>query len=309
MWSRPVGRSRRPSKPSELRVPRRVPFLSAEPALSGALPRCPVNQASIGFRAPYEVLRVRSSRDRQAGRDPRHRLRLRHHPRRGARDRGAHRRPDGDQVPGADRRAHEGRRRPVRRHARRGGPARRGDPRARDRRSHAARRAGGPQGPGQAGVLRGGGLGRHPQAAADPVQRHGRDRHRAGRGGAPGPRRPRPLLEPDAVLGLPGQADHRGRRSYRRRAESPDADRGAPGAAVSRARHDAGRDQPARPAGGRQLRGARRPHGDGERGHAAPEGAVGGSGHRRGRGHPRGPRAERRSRRRSRRSTPPTIAA
>ena len=35
-------------------------------------------------------------------------------------DRAADRRPDGDQVPGADRRAHEGRRRQVRRHARGG---------------------------------------------------------------------------------------------------------------------------------------------------------------------------------------------
>ena len=103
---------------------------------------------------------------------------------------------------------------------------------------------------------------------------------------------PRPLLEPAAVLRLPGQAGDRRGGSHRQRAEPPDADRGAAGAAVRRARHDAGGDQPARPARGRQLRGARRPHGDGERGHAAPEGAAGGAGHRRGRGHARGPRAE-----------------
>ena len=43
---------------------------------------------------------------------------------------------------------------------------------------------------------------------------------------------PRPLLEPDAVLRLPGQAGDRGRGRHRQRAEPPHADRGAPGAAV-----------------------------------------------------------------------------
>ena len=63
-------------------------------------------------------------------------------PTRRARIADGHRRPDRDQVAGADRRAHEGRRREVRRHARRGRRARRGHPEARDQRPHAARRAG-----------------------------------------------------------------------------------------------------------------------------------------------------------------------
>ena len=47
------------------------------------------------------------------------------------------------------------------------------------------------------------------QPADDAVQRHGRDRHRAGRRGAPRPRRPRPSLEPPPHLRLPGQGDRR----------------------------------------------------------------------------------------------------
>ena len=93
-----------------------------------------------------------------------------------------------------------------------------------------------------------------------------------------------------------------------KRAQPPHADRGPAGPAVPRPRHDARRDQPAGPARGRQLRGARRPHGDGGRGHAAPEAVLAELGIERGR-HPRGPRADRRSRRPSRRSTPPTTAA
>ena len=52
--------------------------------------------------------------------------------------------------------------------------ARRRHPQARDRRPHAARRPGGPQGRDRAGVLRGGRLGRDPQAADDALLRHGR---------------------------------------------------------------------------------------------------------------------------------------
>ena len=54
-------------------------------------------------------------------------------------------------------------------------------PRPRDQRPHAARRARRPQGRGQAGVLRRRRVGRHPQAAGDALQRHGRHRHRGGR--------------------------------------------------------------------------------------------------------------------------------
>src|SRR5919197_1486838 len=49
-------------------------------------------------------------------------------------------------------------------------------------------------------------------------------------------------------------------------AGAPDADPLEPRPAVLRARHDTGRDQPARPARGRPLRRPRRAHGDGERG-------------------------------------------
>ena len=101
----------------------------------------------------------------------------------------------------------------VRRHARRGGRARRGHPRS--SRSTATCRAAcwstrRPQVKQEyyAGVVWDGTA----QAAADAVQRHGRDRHRAGRRGAPRPRRPRPLLEPAPLLRLPGQAGDRRRR-------------------------------------------------------------------------------------------------
>ena len=102
-----------------------------------------------------------------------------------------------------------------------------------------------------------------------------------------------PLLEPPPLLRLPGQAGDRRRGRDRQRAQPAHADRGAARAAVPRPRHDARRDQPAGAARGRQLRRARRAHGDGERGAAAPEGRAGQARHRRGRGHPRGPRAHR----------------
>ncbi len=94
--------------------------------------------------------------------------------------------------------------------------ARRGGPRARDQRAHAAGRARRPEGRGQAGVLRRRRLGRDREAAADAVQRHGRDRHRGGRGAAPGARRPRAPLEPDADRRLRGQAGDRRDRRHRR---------------------------------------------------------------------------------------------
>ena len=130
-------------------------------------------------------------------------VRLLHDRRRGPRGRRADRRPDRDQVAGPDRRADEGRRRQVRRHARGGRRARGRDPRARDRRPHAGRRPRRPQGRGRAGVLRRRALGRARQAADDALQRHGRHRHRAGRRGAPRPRRPRPPLQPAPDRRLP----------------------------------------------------------------------------------------------------------
>ena len=86
-----------------------------------------------------------SPRRSSRGGDPRHQARLRQNAGGGAADRRGDRRPGRDQVAGADRRAHEGRRREVRRHARRGGRARRGRSSARDQRPHAARRAGRPK--------------------------------------------------------------------------------------------------------------------------------------------------------------------
>ena len=74
----------------------------------------------------HALLRVRGARDRQARRASRSPTTASPRRRGGARDRRADRRPDRDQVAGADRRAHEGRRREVRRHARRGRRARRG---------------------------------------------------------------------------------------------------------------------------------------------------------------------------------------
>ena len=153
-----------------------------------------------------EVLRVRGTQDRRAGGDSRHQVRLLHDRRGGAQGRRGNRRPGRDQVAGAERRPDEGRRGQVRRHARRGRRARRGDPQARDQRAHAARRAGRSESRDQAGVLRGGRLGRHREETADAVQRHGRDRHRGGRRDPPRPRRPRPRLQPAADRRLRGQA-------------------------------------------------------------------------------------------------------
>ena len=115
-------------------------------------------------------------------------------------------------------------------------------------------------------------LGRHREAAADAVQRHGRDRHRGGRRDPPRPRRPRPPLQPAADRRLRGQAGDRRDRGHRLAAEPGDADPRPPRPPLPRLRHDPGRDQPAGRADRRQLRRPRRPHGDGERGGRAPEG-------------------------------------
>ncbi len=142
--------------------------------------------------------------------------------------------PGGDQVPGPYRRTDEGRRRPVRRHARGGGGARRARPRSRDRRPHAPRRARRLARRGQARVLRRRRLGRNSQAAGDAVLRHGRDRHRGGRRAAPGPCRPWPLLDPAAILGLARQAADRLAGHHRIGPEPADADPRPAGPPVSR---------------------------------------------------------------------------
>ena len=152
----------------------------------------------VGSPAAHALLRVRKPPAGRGRRHPRHQVRVRHHRRRGQADRRGHRRSHGHQVPGALRRPHEGGRREVRRHARGGRRPRPRHPQAGDQRPHAPRRAGGSQGRGQAGVLRRRGVGRHRQEAADPVQRHGRHRHRAGRRGPPRPRRARPRVQPQA---------------------------------------------------------------------------------------------------------------
>ncbi len=145
---------------------------------------------------------------------------------------------------------------------------------ARDQRPHAARRAGRPQGPAQAGVLRRRRVGRDPQEARDAVQRHGRHRHRGGQRAAPRPRRACAHLEPRRGTRLPREGGGRADRRDRPAADARDPDPGAPRAAVQRVRHDPCRDQPAGRARGRQLRRPRRPHGDGERGAPAPAGAA-----------------------------------
>ena len=122
----------------------------------------------------------------------------------------------------------------------------------------------------QAGVLRGRHLGRDAQAPGADLLRHGRDRHRGGRGDPPRPRRPRPLLDAAAVLRLRGQAGDRLGRRDRPGADPPHPDPDPARAAVPRVRHDARRDQPARRARGRELRRGRRAHGHGERGAPAP---------------------------------------
>ncbi len=227
------------------------------------------------LRRTDALLRVRVTPNRRTGRNPGHRLRLLHHRRRGPRGSRADRRPDRDQVPGADRRANEGGRGQVRRLARRGRGARGRDPGARDRRPHAGRRARRPEGRDRAGVLRGGALGRAREAADDAVQRHGRDRHRAGRHRASRPRRPRPPLEPSPDRRLRGEAGGRPLRDDRLRAQ-PRHGRARPARqAAARLRHDPGRDQPARPARRRLLRSPRRAHGDGGRGGRPPQGDAG----------------------------------
>ena len=87
--------------------------------------------------------------------------------------------------------------------------------------------------------------------------------------------------------------------------DAPDADPLPPRPAVHRLRHDAGRDQPARPARRRLVRRRRRPHGHGERGAPAPEGAAEGARRRRRRDAP-GARGDAvRARRRGRRPAGP----
>ncbi|CAA9498099.1 MAG: Succinyl-CoA ligase [ADP-forming] beta chain, partial [uncultured Solirubrobacteraceae bacterium] len=252
------------------------------------------------------LLRVRIPPDRGQGGHPGVAARLRDDPPGRPPHRRGDRRPHGDQVPGPHGRPHEGRRRQVRRHARRGRGPRPRHPRARDQRPHAARRARRLPGPGQAGVLRRRGVGRHPQAAGDALLRHGRHRHRGGRRDPPRPRRPRPLLEHPPAVGLPRQAGHRRDRRHRQGPPARHADPLPAGQAVRRERHDAGGDQPARRARGRHVRRRRRAHGHGERGAPAPEGAPGRARRRR-RGDPPGARGDRvRARRRGgRRHGPP----
>ena len=134
------------------------PTASAPPAsvMTGPRPR------ELGFRARMRFFEYEAREIVKRAGHPRHRLRLHDRRRRGAGDRRAHRRPDRHQVAGAHRRAHEGRRREVRRHARGGRGSTRADIlAARDQRPHAARRARRPQGRGRAGVLRRRRLGRH----------------------------------------------------------------------------------------------------------------------------------------------------
>ena len=185
----------------------------------------------------------------------------------------------------------------------------RGRPRPRDQRAQAARRARRPEGRGRAGVLRGRRLGRHPQAAGDALQRHGRHRHRGGRREHPDhvgrghfsnilPLSDFQAKQVIASIGVTGSRLNR---------LVPIVTRA--GAAVRRARHDAGRDQPARRAGGRLVRRARRAHGHGERGAPAPEGAARRPRRRR-RGDAPGPRGDRvRARRRGRRRAWTTAAS
>ena len=72
----------------------------------------------------------------------------------------------------------------------------------------------------RAGVLRRRRVGRHPQAAGDALQRHGRHRHRGGRREPPRPRRARALLEHPAAERLPGQGGHRLGRGHRARSST-----------------------------------------------------------------------------------------
>ena len=182
------------------------------------------------------------------------------------------------------------------------------DPEAGDRRPHAGRRPGRPEGRGRAGVLRRRALGRPRQAPDDALQRHGRDRHRAGRRGAPRPRRPRPPLEPPPHLRLPGEGGRRPCGHDRLGAEPRHRGPRPPRPPPARLRHDAGRDQPARPPLRRLVRRPRRPHGDGGRGGRPPQGGAHRD-RRRSRRAPRALRAVATSSATSRRSTRPTTAA
>ena len=152
-------------------------------------------------------------------------------------------------------------------------------------------------------------LGRHREAAADAVQRHGRDRHRGGRRDPPRPRRPRPRLQPPPDLRLRGQAGDRRDRRHRLAAEPGDPDPRQARPPLPRQRHDPGRDQPAGRADRRQLRRPRRPHGDGERGGRPPEEACSASSWRSPRTTPARPTSPPTSSATSPRSTPPTTAA
>ena len=195
--------------------------------------------------------------------------------RRGSRGRRGDRRPGGDQVPGADRRADEGRRRQVRRHARR--RPRRTPPRSSSWRStgtcraacSSTRRPRSPRSTTRASS--GTGPAKRPMMLFSDMG--GIDIEEVAEQ-PPRPRRARPPLQPAADLRLPGQAGDRPDRGHRLGAQPRDADPRPPGPADARLRHDAGRDQPPGPPRGRQLRRPRRPHGDGGRGQAAPEGAA-----------------------------------
>ena len=137
----------------------------------------------LGFPPLYALLRVREPPDPRARGHPRRRRRLRDQRRGRQADRGRHRRAGGDQVAGAHRRPDEGGRRQVRRHAGGVRGARQGDPRARDQRPHAPRRARrreGRRSPRSTtpGVIYDG----IAQEANVRLLGHGRHRHRGGRG-------------------------------------------------------------------------------------------------------------------------------
>ena len=171
------------------------------------------------FPAPHALLRVRVTADRRAGRDPGHEVRLlQPRPPRPARPPSEIGGPGGDQVPGADRRADEGRRGQVRRHARGGRGARRGDPRAGDQRAHAAsacssiRRPRSPRSTTRASS----GTGRAKRPMMLFSDMGGIDIEEVAEQ-PPRPRRARPPLQPASDLRLPGQAGDRAVRRHRAR--------------------------------------------------------------------------------------------
>ena len=98
-------------------------------------------------------------------------------------------------------------------------------------------------------------------------------------------------------------------RRHRLAAQPRDPDPRPPRPPLPRERHDAGRDQPAGRARGRQLRRARRPHGDGERGGRAARRACCASSWRSPRTTPARPTSPPTSSATSALSTPPTTAA